>query len=105
FFSSRRRHTRSKRDWSSDVCSSDLRFIDENRQETIRILLQWVKQTPEIAARSYDLELKTIRKDGQMTDAEMESFLERLGDKKRPLDEVRDFSLVRQTLKELEANK
>src|SRR5699024_11231494 len=26
FFSSRRRHTRSKRDWSSDVCSSDLHF-------------------------------------------------------------------------------
>src|SRR5438105_12822350 len=25
FFSSRRRHTRSTRDWSSDVCSSDLR--------------------------------------------------------------------------------
>src|SRR5699024_11467063 len=24
FFPSRRRHTRSKRDWSSDVCSSDL---------------------------------------------------------------------------------
>src|SRR5437868_8249404 len=24
FFSGRRRHTRSKRDWSSDVCSSDL---------------------------------------------------------------------------------
>src|SRR5699024_7138282 len=24
FFSSRRRHTRSKRDWSSDMCSSDL---------------------------------------------------------------------------------
>ena len=81
------------------------RFIEANRQETTRVLLHWVKQTPEIAARSYDLELKTIRKDGQMTDAEMESFLERLGDKKRPLDEVRDFSLVRQALKELEANK
>src|SRR5699024_11990283 len=26
FFSSRRRHTRSKRDWSSDVCSSDLLY-------------------------------------------------------------------------------
>src|SRR5207249_6330542 len=25
-FSSRRRHTRSKRDWSSDVCSSDLQI-------------------------------------------------------------------------------
>src|SRR6266508_2157384 len=26
FFSSRRRHTRWPRDWSSDVCSSDLQF-------------------------------------------------------------------------------
>src|SRR5687768_18033098 len=26
FFSSRRRHTRCSRDWSSDVCSSDLLF-------------------------------------------------------------------------------
>src|SRR3989449_11410900 len=26
FFSSRRRHTRCSRDWSSDVCSSDLMF-------------------------------------------------------------------------------
>src|SRR5699024_9402556 len=29
FFSSRRRHTRSKRDWSSDVCSSDLYLDDQ----------------------------------------------------------------------------
>src|SRR5216683_5271729 len=28
FFSSRRRHTRSDRDWSSDVCSSDLALAD-----------------------------------------------------------------------------
>src|SRR5206468_8982661 len=27
FFSSRRRHTRSDRDWSSDVCSSDLSSV------------------------------------------------------------------------------
>src|SRR5699024_11738766 len=27
FFSSRRRHTISKRDWSSDVCSSDLHVL------------------------------------------------------------------------------
>ena len=81
------------------------RFIEENRPETIRVLLQWVKQSPEIAARSYDVELKTITRDGQMTDAEMESFIDRLGDKKRPLDEVRDFSPVRQALKELDLNK
>src|SRR5690349_24444461 len=30
FFSSRRRHTRSLRDWSSDVCSSDLEAITED---------------------------------------------------------------------------
>src|SRR3989337_3408445 len=31
FFSSRRRHTRCYRDWSSDVCSSDLRFRRRSR--------------------------------------------------------------------------
>src|SRR5215475_15777206 len=29
FFSSRRRHTRFSRDWSSDVCSSDLSTTDD----------------------------------------------------------------------------
>src|SRR5690606_41162541 len=32
FFSSRRRHTRFSRDWSSDVCSSDLGISADNRQ-------------------------------------------------------------------------
>src|SRR2546429_4860017 len=32
FFSSRRRHTRCSRDWSSDVCSSDLGFEDMMRR-------------------------------------------------------------------------
>jgi ABC-type nitrate/sulfonate/bicarbonate transport system substrate-binding protein len=81
------------------------RMIEENRQETIRILLHWVKQTPEIAARSYDAELKTIQRDGIMSDADMENFLDRLSDKKRPLDEVRDFSFARQVWKELEQSK
>src|SRR2546429_2892226 len=30
FFSSRRRHTRCSRDWSSDVCSSDLFVLRQN---------------------------------------------------------------------------
>src|SRR5688572_31891205 len=33
FFSSRRRHTRFDCDWSSDVCSSDLSVIRDNRGE------------------------------------------------------------------------
>src|SRR5699024_11706898 len=35
-FSSRRRHTRSKRDWSSDVCSSDLKFGGTTGQLLVR---------------------------------------------------------------------
>ena len=81
------------------------RFITENRQETIAVMLKSLPQPQEVATRSYDLELKALAKDGQMTDAEMESLIERLGEKKRPLDEVRDFSPVRQASKELEGNK
>src|SRR5690606_40937251 len=34
FFSSRRRHTRFSRDWSSDVCSSDLKCANHTTQYT-----------------------------------------------------------------------
>src|SRR5699024_11972345 len=43
FLSSRRRHTRSKRDWSSDVCSSDLCFA-QRYPEAIR------EEMPEVDA-------------------------------------------------------
>ncbi len=78
------------------------RFIEEHRDETIRVMMAAVPQSAEAAARSYDLELKALTKDGQMTDAELEFQMERLSDKKRPLDEIRDFSFARQALKELE---
>src|SRR2546422_2286627 len=38
FFSSRRRHTRCSRDWSSDVCSSDL---SERRKESTIPVAFW----------------------------------------------------------------
>src|SRR5437868_11313362 len=38
FFSSRRRHTRSKRGWSSDVCSSDLRHRQRPDSLTGRVV-------------------------------------------------------------------
>src|SRR5206468_7463824 len=44
-FSSRRRHTRSDRDWSSDVCSSDLYnlLVNNKRHFTaqVPVLVQW----------------------------------------------------------------
>ena len=77
------------------------RFILENKTESIQILLKWLPQPPDIAEHSYETEMKTLSKDGQMTDAELHALIERLGDKKRPLDEVRDFSFAREAMKDL----
>src|SRR5699024_11240683 len=52
FFSSRRRHTRSKRDWSSDVCSSDL----------IAISTTLVYQLPVIGIYGIAVQLLNIRR-------------------------------------------
>src|SRR6266496_593234 len=40
FFSSRRRHTRSLRDWSSDVCSSDLALSPRSRRSAAAVASQ-----------------------------------------------------------------
>src|SRR5690606_40274398 len=47
FFSSRRRHTRFSRDWSSDVCSSDLILL--------LVLLIGVTRKPEAAVLTFVL--------------------------------------------------
>lgn len=73
------------------------RFIFENKQETIRVMMQWLSQPPDVAARSYDLALLSLSKNGEIPDPDME----RLTEKKRPLDEVRDYTLLREVQKEL----
>src|SRR5258707_3597141 len=42
FFSSRRRHTRYWRDWSSDVCSSDLFNVNVHLKSPALVMLQAV---------------------------------------------------------------
>src|SRR5690606_39807841 len=59
FFSSRRRHTRFSRDWSSDVCSSDLR-----KSVTADI----DKQTANVATRTQMLYLVTPRLRGERSE-------------------------------------
>src|SRR5690349_24255548 len=53
FFSSRRRHTRSLRDWSSDVCSSDLSrsFQRGSRVWSVAIAEEHYRRTPSLARR------------------------------------------------------
>src|SRR5215211_5834814 len=50
FFSSRRRHTRSLGDWSSDVCSSDLRFVVGSTRVIVPALQSAVQTEPAPAA-------------------------------------------------------
>src|SRR5690625_7762329 len=57
FFSSRRRHTRWPRDWSSDVCSSDLWVVDPLREISPRLGLK-----PTIPQRS---EERRVGKEGR----------------------------------------
>jgi NitT/TauT family transport system substrate-binding protein len=75
--------------------------IMENRQDAIQTLIKWLPQPLDVAEHSYDAELKSLNRDGTMTDAEVESIIERVGEKKRPLNEVRDFSFAREAMKEL----
>src|SRR5207245_5801958 len=46
FFSSRRRHTRCYRDWSSDVCSSDLEVWHPRRVVPLVPPAAWPPATP-----------------------------------------------------------
>ena len=73
------------------------RFIFENKQETIQVMMQWLSQPLDVAARSYELALMSLSKNGEISDPDME----RLTEKKRPLDEVRDYTLLREVQKEL----
>src|SRR6266576_2395903 len=63
FFSSRRRHTRSLRDWSSDVCSSDLAIADS----ALRAAGYHVGSTPKPHLVSYR---ERIQIDGRPIDAD-----------------------------------
>src|SRR5260370_32088295 len=56
FFSSRRRHTRFKCDWNSDVCSSDLAVVDLRRSRN-----KTVSGQPGASAQHRPGELKNIR--------------------------------------------
>ena len=73
------------------------RFVFENRAETIQIMMRWLSQTPEVAAHSYQLEIVSLARNGEITDYEWE----RLTEGKKPLADVRDYTLLRQAQKEL----
>ncbi len=73
------------------------RFVFENKRETVQIMMRWLEQSPEVAARSYEMVDISWSRDGEISDQDWD----RLVEKRRPLDEVRDFRLLREAQKEL----
>src|SRR3712207_7169546 len=65
FFSSRRRHTIYWRDWSSDVCSSDLTGVDPAALST-----QLLEVLPQPAPRTVTAELGPVAPEFSTADAE-----------------------------------
>jgi len=77
-------------------------IVLDNKAETILAMIRWLPQSLEVATHSYDIEMKVLTRDGLMTDNEIDTLIGKLGEKKRPMEEVRDFTLARQALKEIE---
>src|SRR5699024_4134614 len=94
FFSSRRRHTRSKRDWSSDVCSSDLliKLKNEERQGNPYLKSKPIKVDYEIklALEEKGLTLDSVIGDGETLGLRKVSNLSAGGDPLDSTDELTD---------------
>src|SRR6266513_4670347 len=84
FFSSRRRHTISKRDWSSDVCSSDLRQLGSSDLHVSEISLgSWMtyggaiprEQAEACVAKAFEVGINFIDTANVYARGAAESFL------------------------------
>ncbi len=85
---------------------SGLLFLRQNRDESIRIMMEWLALDKDTAGRAYDTGLKSFSEDGSpsekglMTSIQLE--LEKTGSKKEvPISKVFDFSVLREVQKEL----
>jgi NitT/TauT family transport system substrate-binding protein len=73
------------------------KFVFENKPETVQIMTRGLEQSVEVAERSYELANISLSRDGEITDADWDKLIE----KRRTIDEVRDSGLLREAQKEL----
>ena len=83
-----------------------LRVVRERKDEVVPIMSRWLQQTKEVASESYDLILPSFSADGGVSDATyqfaVDARLKELkSDKRVPLSQLRDFSLLAEVQKEL----
>lgn len=73
------------------------RYVFDNRRDVVALMIKYLDQSQEVAERSYDIVTASLSRNGEITDQEWDILTE----KKRPVDEVRDFTLLREAQKEL----
>jgi NitT/TauT family transport system substrate-binding protein len=73
------------------------RFVFDNKREVVPLMIRYLDQTQEVAERSYEILTLSLSRNGEITDQEWDLLTE----KKKPVDEVRDFTLLREVQKEL----
>jgi NitT/TauT family transport system substrate-binding protein len=73
------------------------RYVYENRKDVVPQMIRYLDQTPEVAERSYELLTISLSRNGEITDQEWDILTE----KKKALDAVRDFTMLRAVQKEL----
>jgi ABC-type nitrate/sulfonate/bicarbonate transport system substrate-binding protein len=83
-----------------------LRFLRDRKDEVVPIMSQWFQQSKEVAGESYDLIVNSFSADGGVSDATYQFAVDaRLkeikSDKRVPLSQLRDFSVLREVQKEL----
>lgn len=82
------------------------RFMRENREESVKILVAWGKGKPEHAYASYDSTVKVISPDGSIPDDGLKILIDQAKRDVKvtrdvPLGEIADFTLLREVQKEL----
>jgi ABC-type nitrate/sulfonate/bicarbonate transport system substrate-binding protein len=82
------------------------RFIRDNREDAVKILIAWGKAKPEHAYASYDATVKVISPDGGIPADGLNLLIDQAKKDAKvtrdiPLSEIADFSILREVQKEL----
>ena len=82
------------------------RFMRDNREESVKILIAWGKGKPEHASAAYDSTVKIISPDGGIPDDGLRLLIDQAKRDLKvtrdvPLSEITDFSILREVQKEL----
>jgi NitT/TauT family transport system substrate-binding protein len=82
------------------------RFIRENREEAVKVLIAWAKAKPEHAYASYDATVKVISHDGSIPADGLNLLIDQAKKdvkitREIPLSDIADFTILREVQKEL----